>query len=588
MDEVQEIKSRLPIEQLVGSYVPLKKAGRIYKGLCPFHHEKTPSFTVSPERGIFKCFGCGEGGDIFDFIMKIEGVSFPEALELLAQKAGVTLPQKRIGRANQEKTTGKERLFRLNGYLAKVWHTLLLEHPKAVAARSYLAGRGLEEATIKDFQIGYAPLGSGSAVALEKTGFTRQEISAAGNPTKFQDRVIFPICDITGKVVGFTGRLLEHPDDPPSHKERDPKYWNSPETPVFSKSHTVFALHLAKHAIQEADLAILAEGQMDVAMLHQGGYHNSVATSGTALTTPQLRLIARFSTNIAFAYDGDKAGREATKRGLELALQEELDPFVIQIPSGKDPADCIKDSPDLWQKAYEKRLPFMHWLIEEVSHGFSQPLSPNDKKTIVRELHPWFGRIQDPVENQEWRVFLAAKLQINLASLQEAFGRFDQKGSITKKSPASEEPKPIKKSDIENKIEIALALLVSFPEALIAVQPQLQQLQPPTATPFITRLLPLFQKAPVEKPADWLAKQWTEDEEKTLSIQIEELLKTYQEQTDFGAPQGLEVISSILAGIRQEQKKDIITRAAAAIAEAQTLGDQDKVKALFSELKNLL
>ncbi|MCC2631957.1 MAG: dnaG, partial [Patescibacteria group bacterium] len=343
MNETDEIKARLPIEQVVGSYIPLKKAGRIYKANCPFHGEKTPSFTVSPDRGIYKCFGCGEGGDIFDFVMKLDGLSFPEALELLAERAGVKLEERKPSSDNSHgpamAASGKQRLFQLNAFTAKLWHTLLMQHPKTEMARTYLHERGLQDETIAAFEIGYAPLGNVTSGELRKAGYANQEVAQAGDPSKFQDRIVFPIADITGKVIGFTGRLLELPDDPKNGTNRGPKYWNTPETPLFVKSRALYALHLAKKAIQSEDLVILAEGQMDVTMLHQAGFTHTVASSGTALTKEQIQMLGRFTTNIAFAYDQDKAGIDATKRGVELVLAAELNPFVIVVPHGKDPAD---------------------------------------------------------------------------------------------------------------------------------------------------------------------------------------------------------------------------------------------------------
>lgn len=582
MHENEEIKARLPIEQVVGKYVTLKKAGRIYKACCPFHNEKTPSFTVSPDRGIFKCFGCGEGGDIFDFVMKLEGLTFPEALEMLADQAGVKL-EKRQQSETPSTGTNKARLFQLNAYTAKLWHTILTKHPKAESARTYLAGRGLQDEIIERFEIGYAPLGQTTAISLKQQGFLPNEIGQAGDPSKFQDRITFPICDMTGKVVGFTGRLLEMPEDPRPNAGRGPKYWNTPETPLFNKSRTLYALHLAKRAIQDEDLSIIAEGQMDVIMLHQHGFANAVASSGTALTTDQVRLLGRFSTNIAFAYDQDKAGIEATKRGAELVLAAELNPFVIITPHGKDPADCLKTDPDSWQEAYASRLHAIEWLTSQLLTEKGE-LNPVRKKEVVGQLLPWLRLIKNEVEQSEWLRWIATRLQTDEKNLVTALNR-----SGGNASPENTEATPISappENQPANRAELAAALMVTFPSIVPAMKDQISSLSLAPKTPFLEKIIP-FLEHPGENVSETLKASLSEDELKNVSIYIEGVLRPYQD-VDTDEAWALEECMVITQRLRSEAKEQAKNDLASQIRLAQQEKDTQKLQELLTKLKDLL
>ena len=586
MNEIEEIKSRLPVEQVVGRYVPLKKAGRVFKGLCPFHGEKTPSFTVNPERGIWKCFGCGKGGDIFDFMVESEGLTFGEALRLLAEQAGVKLEEKTLKGSPAPTGPSKSRLFALNEYVAKLWHHILTQHPKAETAREYMKGRGLTSESIERFQIGYAPVGQTSAEGLRKQGFTREEVQAAGDPSRFQDRIVFPIADITGRVIGFTGRLLEVADDPRGNASRGPKYWNTPETPLFNKSRAVFALHLAKQAIQEADVAIMAEGQMDVVMLHQAGYHNAVASSGTALTSQQLRLIARFSSNLAFAYDGDKAGREATKKGIELALNEELNPYVISIPNGKDPAECIQKDAELWKQAYEARAPFMQWLLEEIVPT-GTALTPQSKKEAAKQLLPWLRLIKDDIERADWLRIIAARLQTDEKNLEAALAA--RPASLPPLANASVGPAetvaaaPL--SPLQLRAELGLAILLNFPSLYPHVTQQLTDLRLAGETPFLKLFFDRWNPEVTDFEA--FIAQLPGDIAKDLSLHAEEVLKTRQEAFE-DTTLALEELLVILQRLRSDSKEAKKAEMARLINAAQVAGDMARVKSLLADLKNMI
>lgn len=581
MNESEEIKSRLAIEQVVGSYVPLKKAGRIYKACCPFHHEKTPSFTVSPDRGIFKCFGCGEGGDIFDFVMKIEGLTFPETLTLLAEQAGVKLPERdsRQAAANQASAVSKQRLFTLNTYIAKVWNTILTQHPKAHMAREYLERRGLRTQTIADFQIGYAPVGSVTTASLQKAGFTAKELREAGEPGKFQDRITFPIADITGRIVGFTGRLLELPDDPKGGESRGPKYWNTPETAAFVKSRTLYALHLAKRAIQDHDLVILAEGQMDVLMLHQSGFTHAVASSGTALTPEQVRLLGRFTTSIAFAYDNDKAGIQATKRGIELVLTEDLNPFVISNPAGKDPAEALLHDRAAWEAAYQNRQPALRWLIDQAFLEYPEG-TPLDKKKIVQAILPWLAKITSEVEREEWVRWFAARLQTDVHNVQAALGRLLPR-STPQATPADTSHQA---SRVVNRGALAAAIVLSFPAILPTVKDQLDSLKLAEPHPFLKKALPLLESSTNLEES---FTQLPEAEQKELNLAIGELLLPYAE-AETNELWALEEFMMLARHLRSDAKEGAKNQLAQEIQLAQQEGNTARIQELFAQLKDML
>lgn len=444
-DTTDEIKRRLDIVELISEYLPLKKSGINFSGRCPFHDERTPSFMVSPERQSFKCFGCGKGGDIFTFIMEKEGVAFPTALELLAAKAGVELPE-RSTTPGAPSADSKVRLYRLLETCQTFWHQLLIKHPKAEAARSYLRQRGVPEAQIDRFKIGLAPPPQTTRTYLAQQGFTQPEQEAAGEPARFADRLIFPIADVTGRPVGFTGRQLPTPNGVTAS---GPKYWNTPETALFRKSEMLYGLHLAKDAIRKEGVAVLAEGQMDVIGLHSAGLNQSVASSGTALTDRQCQIISRFANEVVFCYDADAAGLQAAERGFEVALRADLNPTVMTLPEGKDPGDLGFRKPELLQRAYENRQPVIAWLLARAidEYGSSQPTA---KKAVVKRLTPWLLRVSDPVERRGWLDIVAERLSTTTSALEDALARYRQPRAATASTPAPppESPASATESDL--------------------------------------------------------------------------------------------------------------------------------------------
>jgi len=428
---IEEIKSKIDIVDLISEYIQLKPAGVNFKALCPFHREKTPSFFVSPERQIWHCFGaCNEGGDIFKFIMKIENVDFPEALRILAKKAGVE-----IDRRDYHFMSQKTKLSDILRMAAKFYHLILIESPLAEKARQYLKERGLKLETIKEFQLGFAPDRWDELYKfLTKKGFKEQDIESAGliikstkypitqvpNPSyydRFRNRIMFPINDLYGNPVGFTGRIL-----PESEDKETAKYVNTPETPIYNKSRILYGLDKAKTFIKESDAAILVEGNMDVIACHQAGFKNVVASSGTALTIEQVKLIKRYTNNLLLAFDVDIAGETATQRGIDIALQEEINVKVIQVPEGKDPDECIKENPQKWLKAVQEALPIMEYYFI-LAFKNKDPKKVEDKKEIAKILLPAIAKFADPIEQEHWLKILASKIDVSESSLRDKLKR---------------------------------------------------------------------------------------------------------------------------------------------------------------------
>jgi DNA primase len=422
MGVVDEVKERLDIVDVISGYVSLKKAGRNFKGLCPFHAEKTPSFIVFPDTQSWHCFGaCGTGGDVFSFVMKRENIEFGEALRLLAKRAGVELAPRGPAETAEEKR--KERLWEINAAAAQYFHNLLLQSKEGARAREYLAGRGIASETVSAFQLGYA-LDAWEALKgyLVGRGYKVADILAAGliieregggHYDRFRGRLIFPICGMQGRVIGFGGRVLD---------DGLPKYLNSPQTPLFDKGSVLYGVDLAKGAIRRENMAVIVEGYMDVLMAHQHGIANVVASMGTALTEAQLRLLKRLTKKFTLALDADAAGDQATLRGLAMAretLDRQIVPVptprglisyegrldaeirIITLPEGKDPDEVIRENPDRWNELVQAALPVVDYYFEALTSDLDL-ISAKGKSEAVRRLLPIIQEITDSTEQTHY------------------------------------------------------------------------------------------------------------------------------------------------------------------------------------------
>ena len=390
---VDTIKEKLSIVDVLSSYIKLERAGINFKARCPFHNEKTPSFFISPERNNYYCFGCGAKGDIFSFVEHFEGVDFKGALKILAERAGVVLDYE-----PRENLDEKDKLFLLMEKSMKLYENELEKNQKV---KDYLSSRGLSEKTIKDWHIGYAPDDWHFTEMSLKKEFNISDIEKAGLVKKgdkgyydrFRGRIMFPLFDTSGRIVAFSGRAFEQPDD-------TAKYLNSPETPIFSKSNVLYGLHKAKGVIREKDYSILVEGQVDLLMSHQAGFSNTVATSGTAITEQHLHTLKRFSNRIMVAYDADGAGWRASKRAWEMALCLGMEIKIAEIPEGYDPADLILKDKDMWKEALKNSQHIVDLSIEKVK------VDINDKrllsKRIREEVLPYVSKIESNMEQSHY------------------------------------------------------------------------------------------------------------------------------------------------------------------------------------------
>lgn len=402
-DVIHEVKERVDIVEIIGGYVQLKKRGHSYVGLCPFHNEKTPSFTVSPEKQVFYCFGCGAGGDVLTFLMKREGLSFPEALAALAARAGVELAGKEETPAARRQREQRERLYRLGAVAASFYYRILARHPAGAAARSYLQGRGIKGATARQFELGYAPDTTGALVTyLQRQGFTPEEITQAGlslsRPPRglmdrFRGRLMFPIKDSRSRVIGFGGRVLG---------EGQPKYLNSPETPLFHKGHHLFGLHLSLPGIRREGRAILVEGYMDMIAAWQYGIDNVVASLGTALTAEQSRELKKYAREVVIAYDADTAGQAATLRGLDILSAAGLQVRVLQLPEGQDPDEFLAArGPEAFRELVSRSLGLMEFRIYKAVQEHD-PTTATGRKAVMEHLLPYLRQVRDAVEQETY------------------------------------------------------------------------------------------------------------------------------------------------------------------------------------------
>jgi len=455
MDTVSQIKQKLDIADIVAGYLSIKKSGKNYKALCPFHSEDTPSFMVSPELQIFKCFGCGEAGDIFSFVEKMEGVDFTRALEILAEKAGVKIENREYD-PNQKK---KVKVFAINEATADLYHNLLTKHKAGQKALNYLKkDRGLDDKTIKAFRLGYAPNNWDTLhQLLRKKGYADEDLqlsgvvmpkrSEKGFIDKFRGRVMFPFVDVSGKIVGFSGRDIVG---------RDPKYLNTQETIVFNKSAYLYGLEKAKVSIKKEG-AIFVEGQMDVIKAWQNDITNVVAASGTSLTAVQLKIIARYTKELTFCFDSDEAGLNATSRAVGLAEPFDFDVKVAMIPETySDLDDYLKKSTAAAKKTLKNPVPIYDFFLAGAFKKFKKETAYG-KKRIVEYLAPVFSKIGSTVVLDHYVKELAEETSISEEAIRESLkspGKFEAK--------KKEEPK--ENGDIKSRLkkspeEYLLALL---------------------------------------------------------------------------------------------------------------------------------
>lgn len=468
---IDEIKNRLDIVEVVRGYIKLQKAGANYRAVCPFHSEKKPSFFVSPARQIWHCFGaCGTGGDIFKFVMKIEGVEFGDALRLLAQKAGVELRKQ-----DPKIRTEKQHLYEISELACCFFEKQLEQGPGGKEAKDYLLSRGIKPESIKKWRLGYAPdAWQGLSDFLFSKGYKREEIEKAGLALKsektgkyydrFRARIMFPVFNFSSQPVGFGGRILES-------REHDEvaKYVNSPNASLYDKSRILYGLNKAGIEIRKKDICVLVEGYLDVIIVNQAGFENVVATSGTALTPYQLKILKRYSDNLLTAFDMDIAGDSATKRGIDLAQAQGFSIKIVTMPEGKDPADVVSENPDKWKNLIEQAKSIHDFYFENTLSKFDKNIIEG-KKGISKVLLPIIKRIPNKIEQSIWVQDLAATLEVKEEDVLEELGKI-RLDNLVEAGNVIEKPKPLAPKTRKELLEERFAVLaIKFPEKLNLVK----------------------------------------------------------------------------------------------------------------------
>ncbi len=457
---IDEIKNRLDVVEVISSYIKLQKVGINYRAICPFHSEKKPSFFISPSRQMWHCFGaCSEGGDIFKFVMKIEGVEFGDALKILAQRAGVELK-----RQDPKLISERQRLYEICDLTARFFEKQL-ESKFGEEVKKYLAKRGISEASVKKWRIGYSPdVWQGLSDFLVSEGYKREEIERAGLAVKsekglsnfydrFRGRIIFPIFDLNSQLIGFTGRIFGE-----KGKEEVAKYVNTPNTLLYDKSRVLYGLDKAKIAIRKENQCILTEGQTDVIMVSQAGFENVVATSGTALTDEQLRILKRYSNNLLLAFDMDIAGDAATKRGIDLAQSQEFDIKVITMPEGKDPADIVFQNPRQWKKLVAEAKSILVYYFDTTFSKFDSK-TLEGKKEIARNLLPIIKRIPNKIEQSFWIQQLSHRSEVKEKDIEEEIKRVKLEAN---REVFSSEPEKINNLPVKSRKELLEERIISL------------------------------------------------------------------------------------------------------------------------------
>ncbi|MBT3449048.1 MAG: DNA primase [Bacteroidetes Order II. Incertae sedis bacterium] len=436
---IEEVRSSTDIVDVVGEYVQLKKRSSNFVGLCPFHNEKTPSFNVNPRMGIFKCFGCGEGGDVFSFVSRMESLSFPEAVRVLAERVGIVLPEEEVP---GDDASESESIYHALRFAGRFFHDALLKDKEAQVARDYLKKRGFSSESIQKFGVGYAPDSWDALLEtarkthleddiLEGAGLIIPRKERTGFYDRYRHRLMFPIFSHVGKVIGFGGRILREDDEP--------KYINSPETKVYTKSRVLYGLYQGKNAIRGKKEAIMVEGYTDVVSLHQAGVEHVVASSGTALTREQISMLGRYAEVIVLLYDADSAGLRAALRAIDLILEEGLIPYAVQLPEGEDPDSYVRENggPAFETFLKQERQNFIEFVLTNATAS-GKGNTPEGMAAVQRTILQSIARIKDTLNREAYLRSAAKSLDIPDMQLRPILEEYVRgKG---KRRPARREP----------------------------------------------------------------------------------------------------------------------------------------------------
>ncbi|MDP4000788.1 MAG: DNA primase [bacterium] len=447
---VEEIKSKLNVTEVLSDYLEMKKSGTNFKAICPFHSEKTPSFMISPAKQIWHCFGCGLGGDIFEFIKLSENIEFGEALKILADRAGIELVKPTVEsiQANKKRNV----LYEINQAALEYYQKVLTQSSQAKEALSYLKDRGLTDQTIQNWQLGFAPddfhylenflSKTFNKKDIEETGLIikRDQESGIRNQEsgyfdRFRDRIMFPIINLHGQVVGFTARLLHEKPNLPAGRQVPAKYINSPESSIYNKSKEIYGLFKAKNKIRQTNQVVLVEGNMDVIASHQAGVEIAIASSGTAMTEVQINILKRFCENLIFAFDTDSAGLQATRRALDHALNLGFNVKIVDLEASKDPDELIKKGIGLWQKAIDRAQNFVDFFFTKTFDQFDAS-TPEGKRAIVKELAPLIFQISDPITKAHYIRKMSTSLNVAESVIWDIINKLSLPRRVLKEEPS--------------------------------------------------------------------------------------------------------------------------------------------------------
>ena len=578
---VEDIKARLSIVDVVGSYIRLIKAGSNFKANCPFHNEKTPSFFVSPSRDSWHCFGCNSGGDIFSFVSRLEGVEFPEALQILAARAGVELKKEDPRFVNERK-----RLFNLFDEAVKFYESELSKRDDVF---KYLEMRGLLKKTINDFRLGYAHQSWDRLTSfLKSKGYKPEEIERAGLAIRaksagwsdsgarfydrFRGRIMFPLSDSAGRVVGFSGRIFE-PDLPKNESPENAggKYINTPQTALYDKSKILYLWDRARGEIRKENTCVLVEGQMDALLSHQAGVKNTVAVSGTALSKNHLWLIKRLASDLFLSFDTDDAGQSATMRGVDLAIASGLEVKIIAIPQGKDPADTIKENPKIWTQAVSSAKPVISHFLERSLKKFGSD-HRGLRLDVTSKVLPYVALLNNEVDKAHWIGEISSFLGLKEDPILDEVRKLSKLGRevlIEDKRPKSEKMIPKTRKDLlEDRI---LGILAWRKDEF------LEKLNEGSYEFFSSHRIPLLECIIKEKPPK---------DAEVLEKNLEKL--AFEAELLYGAMEKIhEEFHELLAELEKEHFKTKLESLAFEIRRSETAGETERLGGLLKEFSDL-
>jgi len=572
MDAREEIKKRLSVEEVIADYVQLRKSGRNFKALSPFTHEKVPSFMVSPAKQIWHDFSSGQGGDIFSFVMLMEGTDFPGAMEILARRAGVDLSQYRHDGGGSAKF--KQRLLEANELAVRYYQASLSKNKTAL--EYVFKTRGFDKATVTAFQIGYAP-STGDALVkfMLKRGYSPEELVRAGLAAisrgqprdMFRSRIVLPLADNQGRIIGFTGRILG---------DGQPKYLNTPQTLLYDKSGHIYGLHLAKAAIRDKGYAVIVEGNLDVVASHMAGVTQTVGIAGTAMTSRHLLQLSRLSEDLRLAFDEDEAGINATKKALILAQSLDVSLSVITLTSGKDPDEIIRQGKASWQRMIDRARYAPDWLIERLAIQHDT-VSVRGKKRFSDEAVTLLAKMSDAVEREHYAQEVAKRLDVSAASIIEKITHVSDQAPSKRTARVTFEPSP---RDEHGYQDLLLGLQLRYPE----VRDSVSFLTPDQyAYEWRQETARYLTEAPRKPLMDTPRKLRSIDTYVKIALfKTEELYQSWS-PSDLNI-EAIGLARRVLEDHQQQQKDSLIT----ALQEAEGKGDEAERTALITRLQQLI